>query len=84
MDSGSEPEKVTSIKLDTAVDAGRRIKQTENGERGDRFSGAGFADKTEGLAFGNFERQAADGCRGAEMDGEIIDAEQKLQTAYSF
>jgi hypothetical protein len=72
---GIEGEKIASVELDAPIDGGCGIEQAQNSESGDGFSGTGFSDETEGFAFGNIERQAPDGRRGAEMDGEIIDAE---------
>ena len=50
-----EGEEVGAIEADAAGDAGVGAEETENGERGDGFSGAGFADQAEGFAVGDGE-----------------------------
>ena len=64
-----------------AGDAARRIEQADDGEAGERFAGAGFADHAENLAGRDVERDAVERdqrplSRG-EFDAQIADREQR-------
>ena len=72
-----------SRQIDLAAgDAAGRIDQADDGEPGDGFAGAGFADHAQHLALGDVEGNAVDGAQhaaaGDELDLEIAHGENGL------
>jgi hypothetical protein len=62
---------------DVAGEGGGGREQPEDGERGGGFSGAGFADEGEGLAFVDAEGDFIYGGGGAEVDAQVFDLEER-------
>ncbi len=65
-----------------AGDFARRLRdQAENGEAGDAFAGAAFADDAERFAGLDFKRNAIDRANdavvGVEFDAEVVDGEER-------
>ena len=55
---------LAGLKGDISGDGGGRGKQAHDGERGDGFSGAGFADQAKDFSGGDAEAEIADGGYG--------------------
>ena len=81
-------QQVLALEEDLTRGMGRhRIgKQAQDGQRGDGFSGARFANERDGFAAADAERDAVDGERLsvalAEGDGEVADLNQRFRRAH--
>jgi len=85
---------VAVLKSDFARDDGGGREQAHDGERGDGFSGARFADQSEHFAGSDRERKAAHGGHGRgrlrllgatglrELDGQVANVEQRAHEEY--
>ena len=69
-------EEFAALPEDGAGDLGGGAEEAEDGERGDAFAGAGFADEAEDLAGGEGEGDAVDDLRGADGDAEVAEREE--------
>jgi hypothetical protein len=72
-----EGEEVAAVVVDGAGDGSGGIEESEDGEGGNGFAGAGFTDEAEGFSGGDGEGEGADGFGGAEADGEVVDLEER-------
>ncbi len=70
-------EEFAALPADGAGDAGGGAQQSEDGEGGDGFAGAGFADEAEDFAALKGEADAADDVGVAKPDLEVVDFEDR-------
>ena len=68
---------VAAFKDNGAGDTRLRRQESHDGQGGDAFSGAGFADEGESFTGGKRERNLSHGSDGAlwrgELDGEVVE-----------
>jgi hypothetical protein len=75
-----QPREVGSLQSDVASGQPHaRRQQAQERERGQRLSAAGLPDQRQDLALPERERYAVDEPRARDLEGEILDGEQRLR-----